>query len=57
MSGRIKANITYTHYGHDTELQHTYLTKRQRQEIAAKRAQGVNPDKILDDVREIIGEI
>ena len=58
MSGRIKANITYTHYGHETELQHTltYLTNPQRQEIAAKHAQGVITDKILDDVREKIGE-
>ena len=56
MSGRIKANITYTHYGHETELQHTYLTNPQRQEIAAKHAQGVITDKILDNVRKNVGE-
>ena len=44
------ANITY----HEMELQHSYLTKRQRQDIAAKSALGVHPDMILEDVRETI---
>ena len=34
--GKIKAYITYTHYGHDRESHPRYSWKRQRQEIAAK---------------------
>ena len=48
----VKADAILTHYGHQKELQHIRISKRKRQEVAAKLKQGVSKDKILDDVRE-----
>ena len=45
-------NICYTHYGHEKELQHTWLPKSKRQHIAALLQQGVSRDRILSDIRE-----
>ena len=49
--GKIKAEVCYTHYGHNKDLHHTWLSQRQRQQIAAKLQQGITREKILDDVR------
>ena len=45
-------NICYTHYGHEKELQHTWLPKSKRQHIAALLQQGVSRGRILSDIRE-----
>ena len=45
-------NICYTQYGHEKELQHTWLQKSKRQHIAALLQQGVSRDRILSDIRE-----
>ena len=50
--GKITAEVCHTHYGHDKELQHTWLPKAKRQHIAALLQQGVSRDKILEDIRE-----
>ena len=38
------------------ELQHIWLSKHGRQEIASKIQQGVPADKILDDIRQSMPE-
>lgn len=49
---KVSAEICHTHYGHDKQLQHTWLPKAKRQQIAALLQQGVSRDKILEDIRE-----
>ena len=48
----MKADIRYTHYGHEKELQHTWINKSKRQQIASLLKQGVSRDRILNDIRE-----
>ena len=48
----MKADICYTHYGHERDLQHTWITKSKRQKIASLLKQGVSRDRILNDIRE-----
>ena len=50
--GKISAEVCHTHYGHDKQLQHTWLPKAKRQQIAALLQQGVTREKILEDIRE-----
>ena len=45
-------NICYTQYGHEKELQHTWLQKSKRQHIAALLQQGVSRDRILSDIMQ-----
>ena len=47
----IIVEVGYTHYGHQKELQHIWLSKARRQEIAAKLQRGVSKERILDDIR------
>lgn len=35
-TGEVVADINYTHYGHEKELEHVWIPKGKRQEIAAK---------------------
>ena len=56
LCGTVAVEICYTHYGHQEDLQHIWLTKRQRKNIAAKLQQGVTITKILDDIRNSVGE-
>ena len=51
-NGKIEVNICYTHYGHEKELQHIWLPKSKRQQVAALLQQGVSRDRILSDIRE-----
>ena len=44
------------HYGHEIELQHVWLSKTKRQELAAKMQQGVPRERILNDIREGVTE-
>ncbi len=48
----VSVDVCYTHYGHDMEMQHTWLPKRKREQIAALLQQGVTREKILEDIRE-----
>ena len=50
--GKVKADICYTHYGHEKELQHTWINKSKRQQIASLLKQGISRDRILNDIRE-----
>lgn len=50
--GSISAEICHTHHGHKKEVQHTWITKQKREEIAAHLQQGVSKDKILNDIRD-----
>ena len=54
--GSVKNDAVLTHYGHRKELQHTRVTKRKCQEIAAKLKQGVPRERILDDIRESLSQ-
>ena len=51
----IIVEVCYTHYGHQKELQHIWLSKARRQEIAAKLQRGVSKERILDDIRNRLG--
>ena len=42
----LKVDAILTHYGHEKELLHLRITKRKRQEVAAKLKQGVSREKI-----------
>lgn len=50
--GKFNVEACHTHHGHPMELQHIWLSKQGRQEIASKIQQGVPADKILDDIRQ-----
>ena len=50
--GKCHVEMCHTHYGHDVQIQHIKLSKRQRESIAAKIQQGVSFDRILDDIRD-----
>ena len=53
--GSVKVTLCRTHYGHKIEMEHIRFNKRQRNEVAAKLAQGISRDKILDDIRDNVG--
>ena len=55
-NGEVKVEICYTHNGHTREIQHTWLPKEKRQELAAKIQQGVPREIFLDDVRDSVTE-
>ena len=55
-NGTIIVDVCYTHYGHEKELQHVWLSKGKRQELAAKIQQGVPRDRILSDIKESVTE-
>ena len=50
--GKVSVDVCHTHYGHERQLQHTWLTKTKRQEIAALLQRGVSRERILEDIRE-----
>lgn len=50
--GSVVADVCYSHYGHEIELQHLRLSKDKRNEIAAKLRQGVSRQHTLNDVRD-----
>ena len=52
MDGKILLDMCYIHYGHDIDLQHTWLPKRKREKITAQIQQGVSMERILGDIRE-----
>ena len=53
--GKIHVNTCFTHYGHEKDIHHISLTKRQRQHLASKLQQGVSKDKIMDEIRDNFG--
>ena len=50
--GKVKTSVCYTHYGHEVELRHCRLTKKQKKVIALKLKDGVAKTKILDSIRD-----
>ena len=48
----ITVDLCLTHHGHQKDLQHTWLPKQKKEEMAALLQQGVSKDKILGDIRE-----
>ena len=54
---RVTVEFCMSHYGHRRSLQYLWLSKKKRQEIAAKLKQGVSKEKVLDAIRENIGAI
>ena len=54
--GQVNVDVCYTHHGHSKSLEHLRLPKCQRAMIAAKIQQGVTRERILDDIRESVGE-
>ena len=49
---KITVDLCLTHYGHQQDLQHTWLPKQKKEEMAALLQQGVFTNKILGDIRE-----
>ena len=45
-----------THYGHSPSLGHLRISESDKLEIAGKLAQGITFERILDDVRDNLGE-
>ena len=43
-------------YGHECELQHVWITQKNRREIAAKLQQSVSRENILDTIRDSVGD-
>lgn len=52
----MQASICTTHYGHEISMGHIRIPKADRHTIAAKLSQGVTFERILDDIRESIGD-
>ena len=53
---QVHVDICYTHHGHRKSLEHLRLPKCQRAMIAAKIQQGVTRERIIDHIRESLGE-
>ncbi len=53
--GTINVNVHKTHYGHQTSMGHLRISETERLAIAAKLADGVGIQRILDDIRDSIG--
>ena len=45
-----------THYGHEYELQHVWITQKNRRKIAVRLQQGVPRENILDTIMNSIGD-
>ena len=54
VTGRIIAEVCYTHYGHAKHIGHIWLPQKRRQEVANKIARGVTNARILSDIRESV---
>ena len=52
----IKVEIYPTHYGHETSLGHLRILETERVAIAAQLAQGVDIQRILDNIRDNLGK-
>ena len=46
--GTLSTFSCLTHYGHECELEHVWITQKNRREITAKLQQGVHRENILD---------
>ena len=54
--GTLSTFSCITHYGHECELQHVWITQKNRREIAARLQQGVPRENILDTIMNSIGD-
>lgn len=50
-SGRVKATVCATHYGHDKDHRFLRLTKLQKRHIADKMKSGMSRELVLDSIR------
>lgn len=50
-SGRVKATVCATHYGHDKDHRFLRLTKLQKRHIAEKMKSGMSRELVLDSIR------
>ena len=48
--------LCLTHYGHECELQHVWITQKDWKEIAAKLKEGVPRENISDTMRENVSD-
>lgn len=55
-TGFISVVYNINHYGHEKELAHVRISKQTKDQIAAKLKQGVAKEKILDDIRDSVGD-
>ena len=51
----VTEDACFTHYGHSKNIGCTWISQKNRKEIAAKLQQGVSKEKILDDIRNDVG--
>ena len=51
-----EVEVFKTHYGHEMQLGHLRLSKKDRITIARKRQIGVEPERILKDIQENLGK-
>ena len=56
VSTQLQAKICSTHHGHSISLGYLRLQRNDRFHIASKLSQGVTFERILDDIRESIGD-
>ena len=52
----ILVEVCHSHYGHSQTLGHLRLPDTTRQRIAGQLAQGVSFERILDDIRDTVGD-
>ena len=56
VSTQLQAKICSTHHGHSISLGYLRLQRNNRFQITSKLSQGVTFERILDDIRESIGD-
>ena len=54
--GTLSTFLCLTHYGHECELQHVWITQKNQREIAAKLQQVVPRKNILDTIRNSVSD-
>lgn len=54
--GCIKVTLYMTHYGHEHSLCHLRIPEAERLAIAGKLSQGIDIQRILDDIRDNLGK-
>ena len=54
--GTVSTISCLTHYGHECELQHVWITQKYQREIAAKLQQRLPRENILDTIRNSVGD-
>ena len=50
--GKILVDVCRSHHGHENQIQHIWLSKHKKEQIAAQLQQGITRDRILNDIRD-----